>query len=262
VRFVWGRLIRDSASEALPLSQIGGYLFGARALTLSGVASSFAAASTVVDVTVELVAQLGYVLLGLALLYGFRPGSTPIAPILGCVGLMGALVSLFVAVQARGAGLAEKAWARMAHELLGREIIRSSTIQTEIRAIHSESATLALAATIHLTTWVWGGAETWLTLRLMGVPLPFSAALVIDSLLYGARSIAFMVPNAFGVQEGALVLLGSLFGVGPDTALALSFIKRGRDLIIGIPALLVWQAIEGRRAWREQAIDPGKASAE
>jgi hypothetical protein len=57
-------------------------------------------------------------------------------------------------------------------------------------------------------------------------------------------------------------LLGSLFGVGPDTALALSFIKRGRDLIIGIPTLLVWQAIEGRRAWREQAIDPGKASAE
>ena len=45
------------------------------------------------------------------------------------------------------------------------------------------------------------------------------------------------------------MFLGSLFGVDADTALALSFVKRGRDLAIGVPALLIWQAIEGRRAW-------------
>src|SRR5262249_12279779 len=34
--FVWGRLIRDSGSEVLPLSQIGGFVMGARAATLLG----------------------------------------------------------------------------------------------------------------------------------------------------------------------------------------------------------------------------------
>src|SRR5207247_6272443 len=32
---VWARLVRDSGSEALPLSQVGGYVLGARALTLT-----------------------------------------------------------------------------------------------------------------------------------------------------------------------------------------------------------------------------------
>ena len=31
---MWGRLVRDSGSEALPLSQVGGYVLGARALAL------------------------------------------------------------------------------------------------------------------------------------------------------------------------------------------------------------------------------------
>src|ERR1700729_374686 len=34
--FCWGRLIRDAASEALPLSQVGGQVLGARALMMAG----------------------------------------------------------------------------------------------------------------------------------------------------------------------------------------------------------------------------------
>ena len=34
---VWARLVRDSVAEALPLSQVGGYVAGARALSLTGV---------------------------------------------------------------------------------------------------------------------------------------------------------------------------------------------------------------------------------
>jgi hypothetical protein len=94
------------------------------------------------------------------------------------------------------------------------------------------------------------GVETWLTFRLMGLALTLPAALAVDSLIYGMRSAAFMVPNALGVQESGLVLLGFLLGVSPGASLALSLIKRARDLVIGIPAVLVWQAIEARHVWR------------
>ena len=50
---VWARLDRDSVAEALPLSQMGGYVVGARALALTGVPWSVAAASTIVDVSLE-----------------------------------------------------------------------------------------------------------------------------------------------------------------------------------------------------------------
>ncbi len=254
LRFAWGRLIRDSASEALPLSQIGGYVLGARAVALAGLSTAFAAGSTVVDVTVELVAQLGYTLVGLALLSRLRPGSAVVGPLLTAVALMAVLVALFVAVQARGAGVVERIGARVAQQLLGRSIAASGAVRGVIHGLHARRGTLLLAAGVHLASWLLSGVETWLTLRLMGVALPLAAGLVIDSLLYGMRSLAFMVPNAVGVQEGGLIFLGGLFGVGPDTALALSLIKRGRDLAIGVPVLLAWQGLEGRRAWARLVV--------
>jgi glycosyltransferase 2 family protein len=252
--FAWGRLIRDSASEALPLSQIGGYVLGARAVTLTGVSGAFAAGSTVVDVTIELVAQLGYTIIGLGLLHSVRPQTIIVGPILAGVGVMALLVTMFFAVQAKGAGAVERIGARIAGQLLGREIAGSGAVRTEIQRIHARRGRLLSASLIHLTAWVLSGVETWLTLGFMGIPISLAAALVIDSLLYGMRSVAFMVPNALGVQEGGLVFLCALFGVGADAALALSFIKRGRDLFIGIPALLVWQAIEGRHAWDRMVV--------
>src|ERR1700759_2726864 len=52
-RFLFGRYVRDSVGESLPLSQLGGFIVGARALVLGGVGGLFAAASTLVDLTVE-----------------------------------------------------------------------------------------------------------------------------------------------------------------------------------------------------------------
>jgi putative membrane protein len=248
-RCVWGRLIRDSAAEALPLSQIGGFVVGARAITLAGVSSAFAAASTVVDVTVELVAQLGYTLLGLLLLSLVRPDNAFAGPGLAGLSAMAILASIFIAVQARGAGFVEQAGQRLARQFLGGRIGASGAVQAQIRALHRRRAALAGATCVHLACWLLSGVETWGTLRLMQVRLSLADGLIIDSLLYGMRSIAFMVPNAFGVQEGGLVILGAMFGVGADTALALSLIKRARDLTIGVPALLTWQALEGRRVW-------------
>ena len=72
--FVWGRLIRDSGSEILPLSQLGGFIMGARAAALLGITGTAATASTIVDVTLEVVGQLGYTVLGLILLASAEAG--------------------------------------------------------------------------------------------------------------------------------------------------------------------------------------------
>ena len=56
---IWGRLVRDAGSEVLPLSQVGGYLLGARAIVFAGVPGGAAAASTIVDVTLEFLSQIG-----------------------------------------------------------------------------------------------------------------------------------------------------------------------------------------------------------
>ncbi len=82
-------------------------------------------------------------------------------------------------------------------------------------------------------------------------PLGFGAVLVIESLLYAVRSLAFAIPNAVGVQEAAYIILGESFGLTPEMALALSLLKRARDLAIGVPVLAAWQLLEtGRLAHR------------
>jgi hypothetical protein len=94
-------------------------------------------------------------------------------------------------------------------------------------------------------------------LRFAGAPLGFGVVLVIEGLLYAVRSVAFAVPNAVGVQEGAYILLGASFGLTPELGLALSLLKRARDLALGLPVLAAFQLLEGRRLWRRvAALEP------
>ena len=48
-RFIWARQVRDAAAETLPFSQIGGFVFGVRALRVSGPAALRAVLSMSVD---------------------------------------------------------------------------------------------------------------------------------------------------------------------------------------------------------------------
>ena len=71
--FVWGRMVRDASANCLPFSQVGGFVFGARAATLHGISWSLATASTVVDVTAEFLAQLAFTGIGLGILLARAP---------------------------------------------------------------------------------------------------------------------------------------------------------------------------------------------
>jgi hypothetical protein len=56
------------------------------------------------------------------------------------------------------------------------------------------------------------------------------------------------------VQEGGYVVVGSLLGIPGDAAFALSLISRVRELILGIPGLVVWQFTEARRVLRARSV--------
>ena len=82
---------------------------------------------------------------------------------------------------------------------------------------------------------------------LIGVPVSPIEAVILESLTQALRAAAFPVPSALGVQEGGFTVLGALFGIPPEAALALSFVKRVPDLAIGLPGLLAWYWLELQR---------------
>jgi len=88
----------------------------------------------------------------------------------------------------------------------------------------------------------------------MGVKPGLGSLIVLESLTFALRSAAFFVPAAAGVQEGGYVLLGGALGIGPDIGLALSLLKRGRELALGGAGLTLWHFIESRRLWRSARL--------
>jgi putative membrane protein len=250
---IWGRLVRDSASEVLPLSQVGGYLLGARALALCGVSGNRAAASTIVDVTLEFFAQLAYTAIALAWLLHLDPQTRFAAPTgFGLVVACGLAGGCLVA-QRRGFRLLDRFAGALGRGWVERTAAGAAALHDAIAEIYTRLAAVWGSLVLHLACWVASAAEIWLALRLMKAPLGFGVVLVIESLLYAIRSVAFAVPNAVGVQEGAYILLGAGFGLTPEAALALSLLKRGRDFAIGLPALGAYQLIESGRLWRHAA---------
>jgi uncharacterized membrane protein YbhN (UPF0104 family) len=102
---------------------------------------------------------------------------------------------------------------------------------------------------LHLGGWFMSAVQLWAAAQALDRPLSVGEALALQSIAYAARGAFFFVPGGFGVQEGTFVLVGAMLGVDPAMALALSLILRARDILLGLPALMVWYGAEGRQRW-------------
>lgn len=256
---VWGRFVRDAGSEVLPLSQVGGYVLGTRAVALAGVPATQGAASTIVDVTLEFVGQLAYVALGLVwLLHLHTDGIAPQFVVLG-LAVASCLAVAFIVAQRHGMRYVDRIARILGQGWAEKTAAGAAALHQALEAIYRRPAGIWTSILLHLACWIASASEVWVALWFAGEPLPFGDAMVIESLVYAIRTTAFIVPNSVGVQEGAYILLGGAFGLSPEMALALSFLKRARDLTIGLPVIALWQAVEGGRIMRRVAA---KAAAE
>ena len=245
---VRARMVRDSAAEVLPFSQLGGIVIGVRAAIVYGVSPPLACASMIVDVTVELLAQIGYVALGLALLSARAPRNSLAASLSGTV-----MTTLLVATVAAALFIVVQRYTPRIANRLAAPVLRGPGrairgIGAALDAIYRAPGRIALSLALHFTAWVASAAVAWLGLLLIGARVNLGSVIALESLVYAARSVAVFVPNALGVQEGAYALLAPVFGISTEFALALSLLKRARDIAVGVPVLLVWQKTEARRS--------------
>ena len=49
----------------------------------------------------------------------------------------------------------------------------------------------------------------WIALKLIGHPISLTEAFILESIGQAIRSSAFMIPGAYGIQEGGYILLGT-----------------------------------------------------
>jgi putative membrane protein len=246
-QFYIARLVRDSIAEISPFSPVGGMVAAARLMILKGMNPAYAAASVAADATTEAMAQVVFLAFGIGLgLTQFRhmEGSGPLTIwMLGVLLLAVPGIALLIFLQKKGAGLAERMAARFFPQ-----VNEGVSFRAAIEELYDSRSRLAASAALHLLAWIGAGVGTWISFKLVGGKIHFLNAIALEALLCTLRSIAAPVPAAIGVQEWGYAMLAPLFGLPAEMGVAVSLLKRAREIVLGVPALIYWQGVESRRA--------------
>jgi len=253
--YIWIRWIRDGLDSVVPLLPVSGELVAVRLLRMRGI--RFADASTIVDLTAELLGQLAFAVIGFVLLLAIRPHSGQELWIAAGLAAMAVQFTGFLIAQLKGLfRLIEHPlkWLRGKGGLPG-AAPGDGPLHERLLTLYADHQAVIGCWLLHVLAWLIGGLEAWVGLWFMGHPLHLAPVLAIEGLVFGVRSLAFFVPLAAGVQEGAYMVIGAMLGLPPNLGLAVSLLKRGRDLVIGIPALLFWQLLEARALGRVRSKD-------
>jgi putative membrane protein len=243
------RLVRDSIAEISPFSPVGGMVAAARLLILKGMPGAYAGASVAGDATTEAMAQVVFLAFGLG--WGvsqFRHlsgGDVMTEAMLAVLLLAVPGIALLIFLQKKGAAFAERMAARFFPQNA-----EGVSFHAAIEEMYDSKGRLAASSAFHLLAWIGAGVGTWISFRLVGGDIPFLNAIALEALLCTLRSIAAPVPAAIGVQEWGYAVLAPLFGLPAEMGVAVSLLKRAREIVLGMPALLYWQGVEGRAAFR------------
>jgi putative membrane protein len=239
-RFLWARFVRDAAGEVLPFLYFGGVVFGVRALG-RGRTITLGAVSACIDGVIELTAKLPYVLAALLTLLALGP-QTHFTRLLFLAFAATCVVVASLAVARRSLGAPLGAMARAVSSRWPAVLSLDDgnagrDLQACFDRILRQRARLWSGFALHVCCWCLGAGEAWVIFRLLGVDLTLSQALVIDSTVVGLRTFGFVVPAAAGVQEVSYMLAAAVFGIPPAAAIAASFARRARDLVLGVATL-------------------------
>ena len=238
-----------AVNNLLPVATIGGEVAKARLAFLWGHPAPVATASVIVDKTIQVVAVIIWGVAGAACLLFLSLDDRLAWLALGGFGILTLCAGGFFLVQRAGmvgflAHLGEKL---LRIESLNGVSIGAQETDAEVMHIYRRRRPLLLATCLRVSALAVQTGEVWLGCLLLGYPIGVLEAILLKSLTFTLSDIAFIVPNAYGVQEGAFILIGALVGLSSEQALALSLAIRIRDLLLDPAGLLALHRIETRR---------------
>ena len=242
LRTVW---VRESVNGVLPVARVGGEIAAYRVLRRHLSSRAGVAASLAADVALSVLSQGAFALLGIALLLAAGHGGRFAHELALGVGAMLLAGAAFLLAQRGGAltGIAALV-ERLFRGKLRSARARSLRIDRALRELHARHADVAACTVLQFVAWVLSAGETWIALHFLGHPVTVAEAIAIEASVQAVNSVAFVVPAAVGVQEGAFLVIGGVVGLDATTALALAAARRLRDVVIFLPGLIAWHRSE------------------
>ncbi len=242
------RWICGSVNTLLPVAQVGGEYVRVRLLSTKGVPATLAAASVVADVTVAIGCQSLFGFLSVILLFWYKgPGETVFLAVIGLTFFSVLIVGFYLAQRL-------KLFSRLAHKL--ERIVQvgdwqsfigsASELDRALESIYTRRGDLFIGFAWRFFSLLANSYQIVIILYFLQNPVGIVAAIVLEGLTQAVRNASFIIPGALGVQESSYMLLSILFGIAPETGLALALIVRARSILTGLPAILLWQLTESK----------------
>jgi putative membrane protein len=251
-----GILIGRAINTLLPVATIGGEFAKVRLLTLWGTNGVAASASVLVDKTVQALSLVPWGMIGFILLLLINSDHAILYPVLTGYTLLALGIIGFILVQHAGmfGGITSFFGKFITHDNWTNINNNAREIDRIVRELYRERGRFALSVFWRTLSLVLESSEVWLACYLFHHPISVTETLMIRSMVSIMNNIVFFVPNAYGVQEGAYILMGRLIGLSPEFSLALSLATRVRELIVDLPGFLAWQFIEGHHFLKRKRI--------
>ncbi len=248
----WVATVREAVSRLLPVLAVGGEIVGIRLARWRVSDASSVSASVIVEVLVTIAVQYAFSALGVVLILAATGGGH--AKTIALALVLSLPLPVITALLLRRGGVFH-AIERFAARALGSEHrflqgIDGARLDAQIDALMTRTGLLVSAFAWQFAGYLIGAFETYWALALLGHPVSVGGAVAIEALTQAVRHAAFMVPAGLGVQEGTVVLLAQMFGVGREVAFSLALVKRMREVLFGCIALGSWQWAEIVRARR------------
>jgi putative membrane protein len=251
-KIYWMRWVGESVSTLVPSAAVGGDIVRARLAAINGAPLPVAAGTVLVDLTLGVFTQAAFTLLGIVLLVEVTGQKNFIGPtIIGTlVGV--AAVGGFYFVQRRGMfRFLARMIAKLANSPEWQSLVQSGEALDEtVRSLYANRRAVIGCCSWTILSLILNSGEIWIALHALNLHATIVNAIILQSMAMTIRSAAFAVPAGIGVQEGGYLVVGNLLGIPGDAAFALSLIARVRELALGIPGVICWQLLEGRRLLR------------
>jgi putative membrane protein len=256
--------LRAGVNNLLPVARIGGEIVAARLLIKNQVRPSAAIASVVVDTTLSVLTIFLFDLIGIVS-FGLHVADGDVLMKLG-IGLLASvpIIVILVLLPRLGFfGLVGKLLKKITPQKWGDVAVSSQRVDKAIMLLYRRPKRILAASALIFISWVAGALHIYIAAAALGIDLSWWEAVMLEALVQAVSSAAFAIPGALGALEFAYLFFGGLVGIAKPEALALALMRRARDLIIYLPALLVWQGMEGHWWWqrRQQKQQAAQAAA-
>lgn len=256
--FVLGRMVRDAVADISPLTVVGGMVASIRVMILRKLLPAYSIASAAVDAATEALAQAVFIVLGIAICIAkleSLPNEADFYEAL-TAGILVILIAILLVIALQNGG--GKWFKAFTLRLLPWFRVEQTSLWA-LYELFSSYQRLAASCALHFAAWVGGGLITYVGFRVVGADISLLEAFAIEALLCLVKSAGAFVPASLGVQEAGYAMLAPLFGIPSELGLAVSLLRRARDVLAGVPALLMWQVLEGRGLWHRRSVPTVKA---